>query len=63
MAVEMRDQVKAAEIDILKENSDFNFSKIYFLEHLLEHVSGYGYLGQYKTEISKWAHMKQIKEG
>ena len=63
MTVEIRDQAKAAEIDILKENSDFNFSKIYFLKHLLEYISGYGYLGQYTTEISERAHKKQIQEG
>ena len=63
MAAEIRDQAKAAEIDTLKENSDFNFPKIHFLEHLAEHISSYGYLGQYSTEISERAHKKQIKEG
>ena len=28
-----------------------------------EHISGYGHLGQYSTEISKRAHKTQIKEG
>ena len=63
MAAEIRDQAKAAEIDTLKENSDFNFPKIHFVEHLAEHISGYGYLGQYSIKISEQAHKKQIEEG
>ena len=59
----IQDQAKAAEIDTLRDNSDFNFPKIHFLEHMLEHISGYGYLGQYSTEISERAHKRQIKEG
>jgi len=62
-AIQIRDQAKAAEIDTLRENADFNFPKIHFLEHLPEHISGYGHLGQYSTEISERAHKKQIKEG
>ena len=62
MAAQIRDQAKAAEIDTLKENSDFNLPNIHFLEHLAKHISSYGYLGQYSTEISEWAHMKRIKE-
>ena len=62
-AAGIRDQAKVAEIDALRENSNFNFPKIHFLEYLLEHISGYGYLGQYSTEISKRAHKTQIKEG
>ena len=57
------DQAKAAEINMLKEQLDFNFPKIHFLEHLAEHISGYGYLGQYSTEISDQAHRKHMKEG
>ena len=48
---------------MLKEQLDFNFPKIHFLEHLAEHISGYGYLGQYSTEISDQAHRKHMKEG
>ena len=62
-AIQIRDQAKAAEIDALREISDFNFPKIHFLVHLPEHISGYGNLGQYSTEISERAHKKQIKEG
>ena len=63
MAAGIREQAKAAEIDTLRDNSDFNFPKIHFLEHMPEHISGYGYLGQYSTEISERAHKRQIKEG
>jgi hypothetical protein len=62
-AAEIRGEAKAAEIDALRENSDFNFPKMHFVEHLPEHISGYGHLGQYSTEISERAHKKQIKEG
>ena len=62
-ATQIREQAKAAEIDMLKEQSDFNFPKIHFLEHLAEHISGYGYVGQYSTEISEPAHKKHMKEG
>ena len=54
--MEIRDQPKAAEIDMLKEQSDFNFPKIYFLEHLAEHITSNCYLGQCSTEISERAH-------
>ena len=63
MAVEIRDQAKVAEIDALRDKSDFNFPKIHFQKHLVEHISGYGYLGQYSTEISERAHTTRIKEG
>ena len=36
---------------------------MHFLEHLPDHISGYGHLGQYSTEISERVHKKQIKEG
>ena len=36
---------------------------MHFLEHLPDHISGYGHLGQYLPEISEWAHKKEIKEG
>ena len=46
-----------------REQSDFDFPKIHFLEYLAEHISGYGYLGQYSTEISERTHKKHVKEG
>ena len=39
-AILIREQSKAAKIDMLRENVDFNFSKIHFLEHLPEHIKG-----------------------
>ena len=62
-ATQIQDQAKEAEIEALRENSDSNFPKMHFLEHLPEHISGYGHLGQYSTKISERAHKKQIKEG
>ena len=62
-AAQIREQAKAAEIDALKEKSNFNFPKMHYLEHLPEHISSYGYLGQYSTEVSERAHKKLIKEG
>ena len=59
----IRDQAKEAERDALRENSDFNFPKMHFLEHLPDHINGHGHLSQYSTEISERAHKKQIKEG
>ena len=58
MAAEIRDREKVAQIDTLKDNSDFNFPKIYLLQHLAKHISSYGYLGQYSTEIYERAHKK-----
>ena len=46
-----------------KQQSDFNFLKIHFLEYLCEHISGYMYLGQYATELCELAHKKHMKEG
>ena len=63
MAAGIRDQAKVAEIDALRDNSNFYLPKVYFLEHLPEHISSCGYLGQYLTEISERAHKTQIKEG
>ena len=47
MAVQIRNEAKPAKIEMLKENLDFKFPKIYFLEHLAEHISSYSYLGHY----------------
>ena len=63
MAAGIREQAKPAKIDLLRDNTDFNFPKIHFLEHMPKHISGYGYLGQYLTEISEPTHKRQIKEG
>ena len=51
VVVQIWDEPKAAEIEMLKENSDFNFPKIHFLEHLSEHITGYGYFRQYSTYL------------
>ena len=46
----------------MRENSDFNYPKMHFLEHPLDDISGYGHLGQYSTHISERALKKQIKD-
>lgn len=63
MAAEIRDQAKAVDIDMLKENSDINFRKIHCVEYLVEHIGYYCYLGQYLSKISKRANKQHIKEG
>ena len=44
-ATQIRDQVKEAERDALREDSDFTFPKIHFLEHLPDQISAFGHLG------------------
>ena len=61
--IQIRKKGKVAEIDISRENADFNFPKIHFREHLPKYISSYSHVGQYSTKIVDQPHKKQIKEG
>ena len=47
---------------ILQENH-FNFIKMHYLNHFVQHVGRFGSVPMYSTDIGELAHKEQIKEG
>ena len=49
--------------ELIQQESHFNFIKMHYLNHFLQHVRLFGSLPMYFTDIGELAHNEQITEG
>jgi len=58
-----RDEEDELGMDMIHGESHFNFIKMHLLSHFCDHISQFGNIRIYSTEIRELAHKTQIKEG
>jgi len=63
----MRDDNRQEEndlcLDLVRDESHFNFMTMHLLSHFCDHIPQFGNIPMYSTEIGELAHKTQIKDG
>jgi len=49
--------------ELIQRENHFNFIKMHYLNHFVQHVRRFGSVQMYSTDIGELAHKDQIKEG
>ena len=49
--------------ELIQRENHFNFIKMHYLNHFVQHVRRFGSVPMYSTDIGELAHKEQIKEG
>src|ERR687895_1162591 len=50
-------------LELIQQESHFNFIKMHLLTHFRQHVERFGNIPMYSTDVGELAHKEQIKEG
>ena len=49
--------------ELIQRDNHFNFIKMHYLNHFIQHVRRFGSVPMYSTDIGKLAYKEQLKEG